>query len=156
MKSGLGGRGVWLALLITGLVVGAALTYFILPRRPPSTGINDEVCARAFATVAGITTYLADRAAVDPFSAAHPLLGVPEEDRDEVWGEYLELTASYTAETIAGFNATFAGESQFLVEQLSEAGYWSEPAQVNAVNELAVGLLAQQLEASALAAGCSR
>ncbi len=154
MKMGPGGRGLWLAFLIAGLVVGAAFTYFVLPRRPPRTEINSDVCARTFATVAGINSYLADRAAVDPGSSAHPLVGVPEADRDEVWAEYLETTGSYTAETIAGFNATFAGESQFLVERLSEAGYWSEPAEVVAVNELAVSRLAQELEASAKAAGC--
>jgi len=156
MKLGLGGHGRWLAVLLSGLAAGVAVTYFVLPRRVVSTEVDESVCTRAFAAADGINTYLADRASLDPGPVIHPLVGIPEEDQDEVWAKYLEETATYTAQTVAGFNTNFAAETQFLVERFSAAGYWINAAQVNVVNELAAIHLAQELDATALRAGCQR
>ncbi|CAN5312338.1 hypothetical protein BH18ACT5_BH18ACT5_18080 [soil metagenome] len=156
MSTGQGSHGRWLVFLIVGLAAGVAVTYFLLPRRAPAMGVDESICARAFATSDGITAYLADREEADPGVDSHPLVGVPEEDRDAVWAEYLEATAEYTSQTVAGFYASFAGESQFLVERFSAAGAWEAPTQVVAVNELAVRDLALQLDAAALRAGCVR
>ncbi len=128
MKMGPGGRGLWLAFLIAGLVVGAAFTYFVLPRRPPRTEINIDICARTFATVAGINSYLADRGAVDPGSSAHPLVGVPEADRDEVWAEYLEDNRQYTAKRSPASTRRSPVRASSWSNGSRKPGYWSEAA----------------------------
>ncbi len=156
MKLGLGGHGRWLVFFLSGLAAGVAVTYFVLPRRVISTEVDESVCTRAFAAADGINTYLAARASLDPGPVIHPLVGIPEEDQDEVWAQYLDETGTYSAQTVAGFNTNFAAETQFLVETFSEAGYWLEVARVNVVNELAAIHLAQELDATALRAGCQR
>ncbi|MGI8517629.1 MAG: hypothetical protein ACR2ME_04715 [Acidimicrobiia bacterium] len=156
MKLGPGGHGRWLAVLLSGLAAGVVVTYFILPRRVVSTEVDESICTRAFVAADGINAYLADRATLDPGPEIHPLVGIPQGDRDELWAEYLEESDSYTAQTVAGFNTNFAAETQFLVERFSAAGYWIGAARVNVVNKLAVIHLAQELDATALRAGCRR
>lgn len=156
MRAGQGSHLRWLVFLIAGLVAGVAIAYFALPRRAPAGSVDESICARAFVTADAIMAYLAERDEADPGPDTHPLVGVPEEDRDAVWADYLEDTAAFTEQTIAGFNAAFGGESQFLVERFVAVGAWEEPPRVVAVNELSVRNLALQLDTAALRTGCQR
>lgn len=153
---GLGGHGRWLAILLIGLVTGGLVTYFLLPERVSATPLDEGVCDRAFAASDGITAYLAEREAIDPTTGIHPLTGVAEEDRESVWNAYLQATAEHEAETVAGFNDAFASEADFLIGRLSASGDWVGSTEVQVVNQLAVSRLAQELDESALRAGCTR
>lgn len=156
MKLGLGGHGRWLTALVVGFIVGGAVTFFALPRRAPAVVVDQPLCDRTFTIAAGIHDYLTERRASDPTGAAHPLIGVEEQDQDDTWAAYIETTATYNAQTMAGFTATFAGESQFLVDTMAAAGFWDGPTEVVSVNELAVQRLATELDAAAMRAGCDR
>ena len=141
--------------LVAAALIGAGATHVVIDRQP-QVPIGPTPCEELFATVDQIHTYLAGQHEGDP--VGHPLVGVPEADRDQAWTEFLADSQARLEETIAGFTSQFAPQVQALVNQLVAARAWpaDQPTEVIVVNPLGIEHLATQLEVSALESGCSR
>jgi hypothetical protein len=145
----------WVWAGVVAVLMAAALLYRpVLRQLRPE--VIDVICQRAGADSAAMFTFLEERQALDPYPFGHPLAGVPADQQDAAWLEYLTESGSFQQETMAQFSQQFGAEVRFLIEGFKTFGAWPRGRQLDdrVVNELGIRDLATELGTAARRLDC--
>jgi hypothetical protein len=147
-------RWIWAGLLAVLALVGV-LSYRPLVRllRPDLT---QAACQSAPAASVAIFSFLDERRALESDRSSHPLTGVPADEQEAAWLEYLAESGRFQHETIAQFSEQFGAEVRWLIEGFTILGTWPRGHELDdrVANELAIRDLAIEIGTAARRLDC--